>query len=388
MPCKATGTRFARYAWSALAFHLGVILWGAFVRASGSGAGCGQHWPLCNGQVVPGTPLTATIIEFTHRLTSGIAVVSVLVLVVWAVRGFPRGYGVRGGALLALASTGTECAIGAALVLLRLVGSNESLARGLWLGAHLVNTLFLLAALSVTAWHATEVRERGFSRPILALSLSRNRAPRSAPAAISSRRVDAAASCALAGFLFVGVLGGFAALGDTLVVSTSLGASIHADFSVSSNIFVRLRVLHPIVAGALGIWLLVLAYKLCAVAKRLSIAVAALVLAQFALGIANIVLLTPIWLQLAHLLAADLLWIACVLLVVAQAGSRRRIVHPRIRPCATPESADLQPASACPAPSARTLSSPTLPTPTPRPATTPSIPPSVTSMEGHALSVG
>ncbi len=92
MPCKATETRFARYAWSALAFHLGVILWGAFVRASGSGAGCGQHWPLCNGQVVPGTPLTATIIEFTHRLTSGIAVVSVLVLVVWAFRGFPHGY--------------------------------------------------------------------------------------------------------------------------------------------------------------------------------------------------------------------------------------------------------------------------------------------------------
>jgi heme a synthase len=350
MPYKASATRFARYAWSVLAFHLGVILWGAFVRASGSGAGCGQHWPLCNGQVVPGTPLTATIIEFTHRLTSGFAVVSVLVLVVWAFRRFPRGYGVRGGSLLALASTGTECAIGAALVLLRLVGSNESLSRGLWLGAHLINTLFLLASLSVTAWYATEVRERGFSRPILALSLSRNRAPRSAPAAVSSRKVDAAASCALGGFLFAAVLGGFAALGDTLVVSTSLGASIHADFSASSNIFVRLRVLHPIVAGALGIWLLVLAYKLCAVAKRLSIAVAALVLAQFALGIANIVLLTPIWLQLAHLLAADLLWIACVLLVVAQAGSRRRIVHPRIRPCATPESADLQPASACPAP--------------------------------------
>jgi hypothetical protein len=189
--------------------------------------------------------------------------------------GFPRGYGVRGGALLALASTGTECAIGAASVLLRLVGSNESLARGLWLGAHLVNTLFLRVALSVTAWHPTEVRERGFSRPILALSLSRNRAPRSAPAAVSARRADAAASCALAGFLFAAVLGGFAALGDTLVVSTWLGASIHADFSASSNIFVRLRVLHPIVAGALGIWLLVLAYKLCAVAKRLSIAVAA-----------------------------------------------------------------------------------------------------------------
>src|SRR5258708_25274996 len=105
MACKATGTRFARYAWSVLAFHLGVILWGAFVRASGSGAGCGQHWPLCNGQIVPATPLNATIIEFSHRLSSGIALVSVLALAIWAFRAFPRGFGVRGGALLALVST-------------------------------------------------------------------------------------------------------------------------------------------------------------------------------------------------------------------------------------------------------------------------------------------
>src|SRR6266436_2921474 len=98
-------TRFRFYAWSVLAFHLAVILWGAYVRASGSGAGCGQHWPLCNGQIVPAAPLSATVIEFSHRLTSGIALVSVLVLGFWAFRAFPRGYGVRGGALLALAAT-------------------------------------------------------------------------------------------------------------------------------------------------------------------------------------------------------------------------------------------------------------------------------------------
>jgi cytochrome c oxidase assembly protein subunit 15 len=232
-------TRFPFYAWSVLAFHLAVILWGAFVRATGSGAGCGEHWPLCNGQIVPATPLNATIIEFSHRVTSGIALVSVVVLSIWAFRVFPRSYGVRGGALLALASTLTECAIGAALVLLRLVGSNESFSRGLWLAAHLVNTLFLLAALSITAWQATTIRERGpRSRQILVLTI--------------------------AGFVIAGILGTFAALGDTLAPATSLAEGIRADLSALSNIFVRLRILHPIVAGGLGLWLIVVAFRVSA----------------------------------------------------------------------------------------------------------------------------
>ena len=44
---------FTRFAWLTLGFLILVILWGAFVRATGSGAGCGNHWPLCNGVVVP-----------------------------------------------------------------------------------------------------------------------------------------------------------------------------------------------------------------------------------------------------------------------------------------------------------------------------------------------
>jgi heme a synthase len=293
--------RFGFYAWSVLAFHLAVVLWGAFVRASGSGAGCGQHWPLCNGQIVPRAPLNATLIEFGHRCTSGIAVVSVVILAVWAFRAFPRGYGVRGAALLALASTFTECAIGAALVLLRLVATDESLSRGLWLGAHLINTLFLLAALSLTAWQATPGgrRKAGFRR---------------------LPRVRWAVWLSVAGFMTAGILGTFAALGDTLAVSTSLAESFRADFSAYSNIFVRLRILHPIAAGALGVWLLVIAFQVIAstrsdaVAKRLGGAIAVLVLSQCSLGIADIVLKTPIWLQLMHLLGADLLWIAFVLL--------------------------------------------------------------------------
>ena len=290
--------RFAFYAWSVLAFHLLVILWGAFVRASGSGAGCGEHWPLCNGQIVPRAPINATIIEFSHRLTSGLALLSVVALAIWANRAFPRGYGVRGAAVLALVSTFIECAIGAALVLLRLVGSNESFSRGLWLGAHLINTLFLLAALSVTAWRATTLRRES----------------------VPYRRIRRVLWISIVGFLAAAVLGGFAALGDTLVVSTSLAEGIKQDFSSLSNIFVRLRILHPIVAGALGVWLLVFALKMTvsgrmnAVTRGLSGAISGLILAQFALGAADIVLGTPIWLQLMHLFGADLLWIACVLL--------------------------------------------------------------------------
>jgi heme A synthase len=223
-------------------------------------------------------------------------------LALWAFQVFPRGHAARGGALLALGSVLVECAIGAALVLLRVVGSDESLSRGLWLAAHLVNTLFLVAALSATAWQASTIRERGPGYPPL------------------PRRVRQALGLSIVGFLIAGILGTFAALGDTLVVSSTLAASIQADFSASSNIFVRLRILHPIFAGALGVWLLAVAFqvsvprRVSTVAKRLGGTIAVLVLSQLALGIANIALLTPIWLQLLHLLGADLLWIAFVVL--------------------------------------------------------------------------
>ncbi len=304
-------THFRSYAWAVLVFHLRVVVWGAFVRASGSGAGCGERWPLCNGQIVPSTPLTATLIEFSHRLTSGVALVSVVVLAIWAYRVFPKGHGVRRGALLALVCTIIECAIGAALVLLRMVAANASLSRGLWLAAHLMNTLFLLAALSVTAWLATTDDEPRFHYPQL-------------------QRLRQVFALSTVGFVIAAILGGFAALGDTLVVSTSLTEGIRADFSPFSNIFVRLRILHPIVAVALAVCLLVIAIRVTAsnrttaVAKRLSATMGVLVILQCTFGIANIALKTPTWLQLLHLVTADLLWIVFALLAVESVPWARR----------------------------------------------------------------
>src|SRR5262249_46447847 len=137
--------RFARYAAAVLAFNLVAILWGAYVRASGSGAGCGNHWPLCNGVVVPPAPAAATVIEFTHRALSGLDVLLVACLVFWAFRAFPRRHPVRFGAVLSAIFLATEALIGAALVKLEHVARNASVGRAYSLSGHLINTLTLLA---------------------------------------------------------------------------------------------------------------------------------------------------------------------------------------------------------------------------------------------------
>src|SRR5678815_293542 len=118
--------RFARATWGLVAFLLAVVLWGAFVRATGSGAGCGAHWPVCNGELLPRAPALETMIEFSHRVSSGLVTLAVVGWAVWAFLAFPRGHRVRRGAALGVAAILVEGAIGAALVLLRLTGANDS----------------------------------------------------------------------------------------------------------------------------------------------------------------------------------------------------------------------------------------------------------------------
>src|SRR5579863_7151033 len=108
---------FARAAWALLAYDIAVVLWGAYVRATGSGAGCGRHWPMCNGEIVPRAPRVETLIELSHRASSGVAFVLTGVLLAWAVRTFPRGHRVRRGAATAMLLMVSEAAVGAGLVL-------------------------------------------------------------------------------------------------------------------------------------------------------------------------------------------------------------------------------------------------------------------------------
>ncbi|MGD9573321.1 MAG: heme A synthase [Thermoleophilia bacterium] len=290
-------SRLARYAWATIAINLLVILWGAFVRASGSGAGCGNHWPLCNGEVVPPSPTLATVIEFTHRLTSGVALLLVIGLVALARRGYPTGHRVRRAAWVSLGVMVLEALIGAGLVRFELVADNASLARALTLGAHLLNTLVLLAALALTAlWAggAPPLRWRG-----------------------AGRRGWLLAAGTL-GLVLVGMTGAVASLGDTLFPARTLGEGLAQDLDPTSHLLLRLRVLHPtfaVLAGILVLWLGVAAGGWRAEAGGAGRRVAGLVLAQWALGITALLLLVPVPLQLAHLLVADLLWIAWVVLL-------------------------------------------------------------------------
>src|SRR5512134_3157490 len=144
--------RFATYAWAVLVFNVLVILWGAYVRATGSGAGCGSHWPLCNGQVIPRDAGLTTLVEFSHRLTSGLALVAIVVLLAWTWRACAPGHPARRGAVLSLVFILTEAAVGAGLVLFQLVADNASMARAMFMAAHLVNTFVLLACIALTAW--------------------------------------------------------------------------------------------------------------------------------------------------------------------------------------------------------------------------------------------
>ena len=304
--------RFAAYAWFVLAFAIAVVLWGAGVRATGSGAGCGDQWPLCNGGWLPRVTALHTIVEFTHRITSGPMLgVFVMILIVSAFRLFPRRHFVRRLSVLVALFTATEALIGAVLVLLDHVGTNVSPNRAYTLAIHLLNTMVLLGAMALTGWFAG-VRVNGRTE-------------------VSTERPIARSLilCAPLAFLAISVTGAIAALGDTLFAAHSLSQGLQQDLSPSAHIFVRLRVWHPIVAVLLGCFLVAVAVVILnkrpvSLVRRLAFAVIFLTLLQAGAGAINVLLLAPIWMQITHLFIADSLWIALVLLTaeVIVFGSR------------------------------------------------------------------
>jgi cytochrome c oxidase assembly protein subunit 15 len=282
-----------------LVYFVAVILWGTLVRATGSGAGCGNHWPLCNGTVMQHAPRIDTIIEFTHRLTSGISFFSVVALLWWTLAGSARGHLARTFAAASVVFTLIEAILGALLVKLGLTAQSMSPLRPWYLATHLANTLLLLGTLALTAHMLS--RKNGTTWRSIRLS---------SPFAVS---------IGLLAFLVVGVSGSLAALGDTLFPASSLGAAFSQDFSSSSTWLVRWRWTHPTIAflaSVFLIWLLVRA------AQRqnhwdnrgLSALILILLAVQYVLGVMDVVWLAPTWLQVIHLLGADSLWAALVVL--------------------------------------------------------------------------
>src|SRR6266566_10167837 len=153
----------ARFAWFVVLYNVAVIVSGAYVRATGSGAGCGSHWPLCNGEFLPTTPQTQTVIEFTHRVTSGVSLVPVAILLIWCWRRTAKGNWPRYSAIAAAVLLFNEALLGALLVLVDHVGGlDRSATHALFLCLHFGNTLLLLAALALTAsWLSNRDRRFG-----------------------------------------------------------------------------------------------------------------------------------------------------------------------------------------------------------------------------------
>jgi len=291
-----TSTLLPRFAWAVLVYNVAVILWGAVVRATSSGAGCGDHWPLCNGVVLQSNPRLATLIELAHRVSSGVTLPLVLLLLVWTFRSTVSGHLARIAAIAATLFTFNEALLGALLVLLRLTADNRSPARAVYLSLHLANTLLLLGALALAAHFLS--RGEAFTRRTVRFT--------QLPLAVAG----------LAATLVVGVSGTLAALSDTLFPATSLSAAFAQDFSASGGWLLRLRILHPltaVIAGLFICWLLVRSIGRHAEHKP-ALLVLSLLILQFALGVADVTLLAPVWMQVTHLLGADLLWIALILL--------------------------------------------------------------------------
>lgn len=292
-----------KFAWGLVVYLVAVILFGAWVRITHSGAGCGEHWPTCHGEIIPFEPSTETLIEYTHRLTSGLCGIFAIILVVWASRVYRWGR-VTKGAVTVLALTIFEGLIGAGLVLAELVNNDDSVARAVVISLHLVNTLILMGAAALTAWWAGgepafELSRRTRLRPWLFL--------------------------AMALMIVTSMTGAVTALGDTLFpVDPTLGdgllARIRDDLSPANHFLVRLRIVHPfvaVVAAAVifGVSGIVRYSSEDQTARRLAVGLAATVGLQTILGVVNVALHAPGWMQLAHLATAQVLWVFLVLIL-------------------------------------------------------------------------
>ena len=294
-------SQFAKFAWFVLGYNILVILWGVFLRASKSGDGCGQHWLTCHGEVLPSAPELKTLIEFSHRVTTGPAFVFVLILVVWALLRFGKRDAVSKAALLSFAFIVSEVLIGAVLVLTGNTAEALTAERPFLAIGHLINSFLLIGFLTLTAWYASGNRSIDISR---------------------DRKAVAFLLLGFVGILLVGTSGSVAALSSMLFPSDTLTEGISKDFSAASNILLRLRLSHPILSILTSVYLIFIAGWLKARSSdrvdvtRWSNILSVIILVQIAFGAATLLTLAPIVMQVGHLFLADLLWIAFVLLTV------------------------------------------------------------------------
>jgi len=285
-----------KLAWFYVAYLVAVILFGAWVRITGAGAGCGDHWPLCDGEMIPQAPGAKKVIEFTHRVTSGLCGLIALAVVGWIWRKRGRGPALY-CSLAALFFLLVEGFIGAVLVKKQLVVDDASVSRAVVISIHLTNTLLLVATATASAWLLD-------ARRVLA------------PTTVGFRLLG----IALGALILTNITGAITALGDTLFpVPPTLGAGLFArireDLTAGQHFLVQLRIVHPFVAGGTALFLFAV---LAAVRRqtsslgRLLFWASSVVVLQVMLGFLNILLAAPGWMQIVHLLVSQVIWILTV----------------------------------------------------------------------------
>ena len=304
---------FARFAWAVLGWNIVVILWGVFLRASKSGDGCGQHWLTCQGEVIPSAPALKTVIEFSHRISSSLDGLLLIVLLVWAFLIWKRERTESAKRILKMAGASfvfvvIEGLLGAGLVLTGNTAENLTPERPFWMAAHLVNTLILLTFLTLTARYASG------GKPLNVRV---------------ERKHMAAIVIGFAAVLLVGITGSIAALSHMIFPSGTIAEGMAKDFSPTSNILLRLRLLHPITAILTSVFLIFLTGWLTKESGkersvvRWSNALAILVLIQIGFGSLTLLTLAPIVMQLGHLLFVDAIWISYVMFAAGFLSAER-----------------------------------------------------------------
>lgn len=274
-PPDRAENRFKNFSLFALIFTLGVILWGAWVRFSHSGDGCGNDWPLCKGRLTPDS--FSALMEWIHRATSGLSLLIVFGLAFFAFKIYPPKHITRKFALASGVLILVEALIGAVLVLASLTGSDSSGFRVIILALHLINSLLLMAALTL-CWQSALSGKMTLKKPALYFVYF---------------------------FPILALTGSIASLAGTLFPSESLIQSFVLDFLPESHITLKLRPLHPLLALGFAAFCLI---SLSEEKKK----VIGLVLIAVCSGFITLISLSPVWMKLTHLLIAYILWIILI----------------------------------------------------------------------------
>jgi len=248
-------------------YTLLVIIWGAWVRISHSGDGCGDHWPVCQGEFIPDLTQKKTFIEYFHRLMSG-AYGLIVIYLWWKLRFLHKKMTLAHSFLILMI---TEALLGAALVKFNLVTTNDSFLRLIFMSLHQLNS-FMLTAVTFLIYKSFDTE---FDFRIKKIHIL---------------------------FIIVPITGAIAALSTTLFPSISLFQGIMDDFNSQSHIFIKLRILHPLLAMIIMtsfiIWLYVKNETRLALETFFAVVI----------GIITLISLSPVYLKISHLLLAHLLW--------------------------------------------------------------------------------